>query len=193
MGAYSPAPVVTESVRERALAEIVRPTLREMMRRGAPFQGVLFAGLMGEDGAPRLVEYNVRFGDPEAQVLALRLGAQLLDACLACAEGRLAGTRLNWADDHALCVVQAARGYPGRYARGETIGLPATDDPRVHVFHAGTRIEGGELVSDGGRVLGGGARGASLAEARALAYGVAEAVDWPGGFFRHDIGARALT
>lgn len=192
MGAYSPAPVMTAEVTARALAEIVRPTLAEMVRRGAPFQGVLFAGLMIEDGRPRLVEYNVRFGDPEIQAIAMRLGAQLLDAVLACAEGRLAGARVNWADDHAMAVVIAAQGYPGDYARGEAIGLPAVEDPRARIFHAGTRIEGGELVSAGGRVLNAAARGASLAEARALAYGLAEAVDWPGGFFRRDIGWRAL-
>ena len=114
MGAYSPAPVMTAEVTEAALERIVRPTLAEMARRGTPFQGVLYAGLMIEDGAPRLVEYNVRFGDPEAQVLAMRLGAQLLDACLACATGGLGEARVNFADDHALTVVMAADGYPGR-------------------------------------------------------------------------------
>jgi phosphoribosylamine--glycine ligase len=193
MGAYSPAPVMTPQVVERALAEIVRPTLAEMVRRGTRFQGVLYAGLMVETGAPRLVEYNVRFGDPETQAIALRLGAQLLDACLACAEGRLKEARVNWAEDHALCVTLAARGYPGAYARGEAIALPAVEDPRARIFHAGTRIEGGELVSDGGRVLTVAARAGSLGEARALAYAVAEAVDWPGGFFRRDIGWRALA
>ncbi|MBP7001669.1 phosphoribosylamine--glycine ligase [Amaricoccus sp.] len=192
MGAYSPAPAMTPEVTERALAEIVRPTLAEMARRGTPFQGVLFAGLMIEDGRPRLVEYNVRFGDPEIQAIAMRLGAQLLDAILACAEGRLAAARVNWAEDHAMTVVIAARGYPGDYARGEAIGLPALDDPRARLFHAGTRIEGGELVSNGGRVLDATARGATLAEARDLAYAVAAAVDWPGGFYRRDIGWRAL-
>ncbi|MBP7241709.1 phosphoribosylamine--glycine ligase [Amaricoccus sp.] len=192
MGAYSPAPVMTPEVTERALAEIVRPTLVEMARRGTPFQGVLFAGLMIEDGRPRLVEYNVRFGDPEIQAIAMRLGAQLLDAILACAEGRLGAARINWAADHAMSVVIAARGYPGSYVRGEPIGLPALDDPRARIFHAGTKIEGGELVSNGGRVLNAAARGATLAEARALAYAVAAAVDWPGGYFRRDIGWRAL-
>ena len=153
---------------------------------------MLYAGLMIEDGAPRLVEYNVRFGDPEAQVLAMRLGAQLLDACLACATGKLAGARVNFADDHAMTVVLAASGYPGEVRRGEAIGLAETADPRVKVFHAGTRREDGRLVSNGGRVLNATARAASLAEARDLAYAAAEAVDWPGGFFRRDIGWRAL-
>jgi phosphoribosylamine--glycine ligase len=192
MGAYSPAPVMTPEVTEAALARIVRPTLAEMVRRGAPFEGVLYAGLMIADGAPRLVEYNVRFGDPEAQVIAMRLGAQLFDAVLACAEGRLGEARVNWADDHALTVVLAARGYPGDYPRGEAIGLPEIDDPRVQIFHAGTRMAEGTLVSNGGRVLDATARGPSLAAARELAYAAAEAVDWPGGFFRRDIGWRAL-
>ena len=192
MGAYSPAPVMTPAVTERAITEIVRPTLAEMVRRGTPYQGVLYAGLMIEDGRPRLVEYNVRFGDPEAQVLAMRLGAQLLDACLACATGKLAGARVNFADDHAMTVVIAASGYPGEVRRGEAIGLAETADPRVKVFHAGTKREDGRLVSNGGRVLNATARAASLAEARDLAYAAAEAVDWPGGFFRRDIGWRAL-
>jgi phosphoribosylamine--glycine ligase len=192
MGAYSPAPVMTAEVTEAAMAAIVRPTLAEMARRGTPYTGLLYAGLMVADGRPRLVEYNVRFGDPEAQVLAARLGAQLLDACLACAEGRLSGLRVNFADDHALTVVMAARGYPGDYARGEPIRIAEPDDPRVQVFHAGTRRDGGQLLSNGGRVLSVTARGATLREARNLAYAAAEGVDWPGGFFRRDIGWRAL-
>jgi len=192
MGAFSPAPIMTPEMTELALARIVRPTLAEMVRRGMPFQGVLYAGLMIEDGAPRLVEYNVRFGDPEVQAIAMRLGAQLLDACLACAQGRLAEARVNWADDHALTVVIAAQGYPGDHARGEAIGLPEIDDPRVKVFHAGTREAEGRVVSNGGRVLNATARGPSLRAARDLAYAAAEAVDWPGGFFRGDIGWRAL-
>lgn len=174
------------------MAEIIRPTLREMARRGSPYQGVLYAGLMIEDGAPRLVEYNVRFGDPEAQVLAMRLGAQLLDACLACATGELSAARANFADDHAITVVLSAKGYPGHHARGEAIGLVETPDPRVKVFHAGTKAADGRLVSNGGRVLNATARAATLGEARDLAYAAADAVDWPGGFFRRDIGWRAL-
>jgi phosphoribosylamine---glycine ligase len=193
MGAYSPAPVMTPEVTEAAMAEIVRPTLREMVRRGTPFRGVLYAGLMIEDGAPRLVEYNVRFGDPEAQVLAMRLGAQLLDACLACAEGRLREARVNFAEDHAMTVVMAARGYPGGHARGEAIGLPELGDPRVTIFHAGTKAVEDGVVSNGGRVLNATARGASLAEARDLAYGALDLVEWPGGFARRDIGWRALA
>ena len=193
MGAYSPAPVMTPAVTEAAMARILRPTLAEMVRRGTPFRGLLYAGLMVEAGNPRLVEYNVRFGDPEAQALAMRLGAQLLDVCHAAAEGRLAEARINFAEDHALCVVMAARGYPGAFARGEAIALPEIDDPRVRIFHAGTRREGAALVSNGGRVLNVTARAESLAAARDLAYAALDAVDWPGGFARRDIGWRALA
>ncbi len=193
MGAYSPAPVLTPAVTERALAEIIRPTLAELVARGTPYQGVLYAGLMIEDGAPRLVEYNVRLGDPETQVLAPRLGGQLLDIFLACAEGRLSEARLNWAEDAALTIVVAARGYPGDYARGERITLPDLPDPRVRIFHAGTRLDDGALVSNGGRVLNVTARGATLAEARDRAYAALSGIDWPGGFHRSDIGWRALA
>ncbi len=192
MGAYSPAPVLDAAVTEAALERIVRPTLACMAERGTPFQGVLYVGLMIADGAPRLVEYNVRFGDPEAQVLAMRLGAQLLDACLACATGDLASARVNFAADHAMTVVMAAEGYPGSYATGEPIGLAEADDPRVKVFHAGTRDDGGKLVSNGGRVLNVSARAATLREARDLAYDALDRVNWPGGFARRDIGWRAL-
>jgi len=192
MGAYSPAPVMTPEVTDAAVERIIRPTLAEMVRRGTPFTGVLYAGLMIADGAPRLVEYNVRFGDPEMQALAMRLGAQLLDLCLACAEGRLGEARANWAEDAAICVVVAARGYPGAHARGEPIGLPEIDNPRVQLFHAGTAMRDGALVSNGGRVLGISAQGPSLEAAHALAYAAAEGIDWPGGFFRRDIGWRTL-
>jgi phosphoribosylamine---glycine ligase len=192
MGAYSPAPVMTPAVVDATLATIVRPTLAELARRGTPYQGILYAGLMIAEATPRLVEFNVRFGDPEAQVILMRLGAQFLDAALACVEGRLAEIRLNWADDHALCVVMAANGYPGPYARGEEIRNLATDHPRVQVFHAGTRADGDRVLSDGGRVLGVTARGATLREARDRAYGTVARIDWPGGFCRRDIGWRAL-
>ncbi len=192
MGAYSPAPVMTPDVTARAIEEIIRPTLAEMSRRGTPFQGVLYAGLMIEAGAPRLVEYNVRFGDPEAQVLAMRLGAQLLDACLACASGELAEKKVSFAEDHAMTIVMAAKGYPGSYARGEEIALPEIDDPRIKIFHAGTKETGGTITSNGGRVLNVTARADTLAQARDLAYATVEQVDWPGGFYRSDIGWRAL-
>ncbi len=194
MGAYSPAPVMTAEVEARALAEIVQPTMAEMARRGTPMQGVLFVGLMIEDGAPSLVEYNVRFGDPECQCLMMRLGGQALDLMLACAEGRLSGARVHWAEDHAMCVVMAAAGYPGAYTSGEVLGgldaLPRGS--RTMAFHSGTAASDGGTTSAGGRVLGLTARGATLREARDAAYGMVDAVDWPGGFCRRDIGWRAL-
>ena len=194
MGAYSPAPVMTPEVTERALERIIRPTMAEMARRGMPYQGVLYAGLMIENGEPRLVEYNVRFGDPECQVLMMRLGAQALDLMQAAAEGRLAEARVNWADDHAMTVVLAARGYPGDYAKGSVIGgleaLPETSSAMC--FHAGTAEADGRILAAGGRVLNATARGESLAEARARAYAMVDAIDWPEGFCRRDIGWRAL-
>ncbi len=195
MGAYSPAPVLTEAVAERALDEIIRPTIVEMARRGTPYQGVLYAGLMIADGAPRLVEYNVRFGDPECQVLMMRLGAQALDLMLACAERRLGEARVNWADDHAMTVVMAARGYPGSYEKGSVIaGLDALpEDSWQMVFHAGTEAREGRVVASGGRVLNVTARGDTLREARDRAYAMADKIDWPEGFYRRDIGWRALT
>jgi phosphoribosylamine--glycine ligase len=167
MGAYSPAPVMTEAVTQRALDEIVRPVLSEMVRRGTPCSGVLFVGLMIEAGAPRLVEFNVRFGDPEAQALMMRLGGQALDLMQASAEGRLAEMNVNWADDHAICVVMAARGYPGDYEKGSVIGgiEDCPEDSFHQVFHAGTARRDGRFVADGGRVLGVTARGTSLREA----------------------------
>jgi len=194
MGAYSPAPVLTQAIQDAVMAEIVRPTVAEMARRGTPFQGVLYAGLMIEDGRARLVEYNVRFGDPECQVLMMRLGAQALDLILACAEGRLGETAVSWADDHALTVVLAARGYPGSYEKGSEIrGLDALVEDSSHmVFHAGTARRDGVLIATGGRVLAATGRGETLAEAHERAYALADAIDWPGGFYRRDIGWRAL-
>ncbi|WP_417589601.1 phosphoribosylamine--glycine ligase, partial [Pararhodobacter oceanensis] len=194
MGAYSPAPVLTDAIAQQALDGIVRPCVAEMARRGMPFQGVLYAGLMIKDGHARLVEYNVRFGDPEAQVLMMRLGAQALDLMLACAEGRLAGEKVNWADDHALTVVMAANGYPGAYQNGSEIkGLEALPEDSSHmVFHAGTKAEGASVLANGGRVLNVTARGDTLAEAQERAYAMVDAIDWPEGFCRRDIGWRAL-
>ena len=194
MGAYSPAPVLTDAVAARAMAEIVMPTIREMARRGTPYQGVLYAGLMIKDGAPRLVEYNARFGDPETQVLMMRLGAQVLDLLLACAEGRLDQARVNWADDHALTVVVAAKGYPGSYQKGSVInGLDRMpEDSRHMVFHAGTTLRDGLITANGGRVLNITARGATLEDARNRAYAMIDLLDWPDGFCRSDIGWRAL-
>ena len=194
MGAYSPAPVLTDAIAERALSEIVRPTMAEMAKRGMPYQGVLYVGLMIEDGAPRLVEYNVRFGDPECQVLMMRLGAQALDVMHAAAEGRLETAQVNWADDHALCVVMAADGYPADYDKGAVIGgldrMPETSQEMV--FHAGTALKDGAVTASGGRVLNVTARGETLAQAAERAYAMVDAIDFPGGFCRRDIGWRAL-
>ncbi|EPX78607.1 phosphoribosylamine--glycine ligase [Salipiger mucosus] len=194
MGAYSPAPIMDAAVTRKALDEIVRPTMAEMARRGTPYSGVLYVGLMIENGQPRLVEYNVRFGDPECQVLMMRLGAQALDLIHACAEGRLSEAQVNWGDDHAMTVVMAAAGYPGAYEKGSVIGgLEALPEDSFHqVFHAGTAERDGRIVASGGRVLNATARGATLAEARARAYALVDGVDWPEGFCRRDIGWRAL-
>ena len=194
MGAYSPAPVMTNAVIAKTMDEIVTPTMAEMARRGMPFQGVLFVGLMIKDGQPRLVEYNVRFGDPECQVLMMRLGAQAFDLLQAAAEGRLDQAQVNWADDHALTVVLAADGYPGAYEKGSVIGgLDGLPEDSTHMlFHAGTAEKDGQIIAVGGRVLAATARGATLAEAQARAYAMVDRIDWPQGFCRRDIGWRAL-
>ena len=194
MGAYSPAPAMTPDLVETTLAQIVRPTIAAMRVRGMPFRGVLYAGLILTSSGPKLIEYNVRFGDPETQALILRLDGDLLELMLATAEGRLAGMTPNWSSDAALTVVMAAKGYPGPYAKGSPIdGIDRANAlPGVKVFHAGTAAQGGRLVSAGGRVLNVTARGATIAEAQARAYAGVVAIDWPGGFFRRDIGWRAL-
>ena len=194
MGAYSPAPVLSAEIEALAMEQIVRPTMAEMKARGIPYQGVLYVGLMIDDGQPRLVEYNARFGDPECQVLMMRLGAQVLDLLQATAEGRLSEARVNWADDHALTIVMAANGYPGDYTKGSVIGgLNGMPEDSFHMcFHAGTTEVSGQFTASGGRVLNVTARGASLMQARDRAYAMAEKVDWPEGFYRGDIGWRAL-
>ncbi len=194
MGAYSPAPVLTPEIEARALNEIIRPTIAEMTKRGMPFQGVLYAGLMIKNGAPRLVEYNVRFGDPECQVLMMRLGAQAMDLMHATADGRLAECKADWAEDHALTVVLAADGYPGDYQKGSVIsGLDTCPEDSFNmVFHAGTTRANGQITATGGRVLNVTARGASLREARDRAYAIVDRINWPEGFCRRDIGWRAL-
>jgi phosphoribosylamine--glycine ligase len=194
MGAYSPAPVLSDEIAEKAMSEIIRPTMKAMADKGMPYQGVLYAGLMIKDGQPRLVEYNVRFGDPECQVLMLRLGAQALDLMQACAEGRLSEAKVNWADDHAMTVVMAANGYPGAYEKGSPINgldnLPESSSEMC--FHAGTGKVDGQIVATGGRVLNVTARGDSLRQAADRAYAMVDQIDWPEGFCRRDIGWRAL-
>ena len=194
MGAYSPAPVVTPEIARRTMDEIVWPTVKGMAARGTPFKGVLYAGLMVTDSGPKLIEFNVRFGDPETQVLMLRLKSDLLPALLAAADGVLKAFDLRWHDDAALTVVMAAEGYPGAYAKGSEIrGLDAARAVEgVEVFHAGTIQDGPRLLANGGRVLSITARGRTIAEAQQRAYGAVAKVDWPGGFCRSDIGWRAL-
>ncbi|NKE43210.1 phosphoribosylamine--glycine ligase [Roseomonas frigidaquae] len=195
MGAYSPAPAFTDALREEVMARFIRPTLDEMAGRGTPFRGVLFAGLMLTATGPKLIEYNVRFGDPECETLLPLLRSDLLPVLHAAATGSLAGQTLDWDAAHSLVVILAAEGYPGTPRRGTEIrGLEAASAiPGVLVFHAGTaRDEAGTIRAAGGRVLAVQGRGASLAAARDAAYAAVDAVDWPEGFARRDIGWRAL-
>lgn len=194
MGAYSPAPVFTPEVERRTLAEIVKPTARALADAEAPFRGVLFAGLMITADGPKLIEYNVRFGDPECQVLMRRLDGDLLALLDATANGRLAGHEVAFGDDAALAIVMATRGYPGDYGKGSVIaGLDEADAVEgVAVFHAGTRLIGDKLTANGGRVLNVTAVGADVREARSRAYEAVSLIDWPEGFCRTDIAWRAL-
>lgn len=194
MGAYSPAPVMTPAMEERVMAEIVRPTLAGMARRGTPFQGVLFAGLMITAQGPKLIEYNVRFGDPECEVLMPRLKSDILPALIAACDGVLGDFDLRWSDQAALTVVLAAKGYPARPETGSVIrGVEKAEAlDEVLVFHAGTKLQNGDLVANGGRVLNVVGMGRSVAEAQARAYGAVDAIDWPEGFCRRDIGWQAV-
>jgi phosphoribosylamine--glycine ligase len=193
MGAYSPAPVLTEGVVERVMAEIVRPTLKGMAEEGHPFLGFLYAGLMLTADGPKLIEYNVRFGDPECQVVLPRLMTDLCQLLLGAIDGQLGHMNLRWFPSHALSVVMAANGYPGAYARDTEIRIPdGLEAYDLLLFHAGTRAEGGRLLANGGRVLNVTGLGASLEEARDRAYAAVDRIDWPDGFCRRDIGWRAL-
>ena len=194
MGAYSPAPVVTEAMAGRIMDQVIEPTVSAMTDSGCPYKGVLYAGLMIADGNPKLLEYNVRFGDPECQVLAMRLRSDLLPALLAARDGQLKHFDLRWRDEAALTVVMAAKGYPGTYQKGTEIrGLKAADAiPGVKVFHAGTAAKDGKLMAVGGRVLGVTALAPTIGQAQAKAYQAVDAIDWPGGFCRRDIGFRAV-
>src|SRR3954470_9091692 len=191
MGAYSPASIFTPALEERAIAEIVRPTVKALVEAGTPFSGILYAGLMLTAGGPKLVEYNVRFGDPECQALMLRLDSDLLALMLACAKGELADAPApGFSDEAALVVVMAAKGYPGTPEKGgEIAGL---DQRGAMIFHAGTARVGGKLVANGGRVLGVAARGNTVKEAQRAAYRAVDAVDFPDGFCRRDIGWREI-
>ena len=194
MGAYSPAPILSQEVLDKTIERIIRPTMREMVKRDMPFTGVLYAGLMIRDSDPRLVEFNVRFGDPECQVLMMRLGGQILDALLSTAKGKLSDVKINWANDHSITVVMASNGYPGSYKKGTKINgladLPS--DSNFMCFHAGTVEKNGKIVTNGGRVLNITTRAETLIEAQKNAYKMMKIIDWPEGFYRNDIGWKAL-
>ena len=194
MGAYSPAPVMTPEMNARVMDEIVLPTVRAMKALGAPYKGVLFAGLMITKQGPQLIEYNVRFGDPECQVLMLRLMSDLVPALIAARDGQLKNFDLRWYDEAALTVVMAAKGYPGAYKKGSLIeGLDAAAQVEgVEIFHAGTRSDGDHIFANGGRVLNVCARGNSVAQAQQRAYAAIDKINWIDGFCRHDIGWRAI-
>ena len=193
MGAYSPAPVMTPEMVERTMKEIVEPTMRGMAELGAPFSGVLFAGLMITPSGPKLIEYNTRFGDPECQVLMMRLKDDLLVLLEAAADGQLAHMSARWRDDAALTVVMAAKGYPGAPEKGSVIrGLDKAASDGVEIFHAGTAERDGNIVANGGRVLNVTAVARNVTEAQRLAYQAVDRIDWPEGFCRRDIGWRAV-
>jgi phosphoribosylamine--glycine ligase len=195
MGAYSPAPVMTPEMTKRTLDEIVLPTIRAMKAMGCPYKGVLFAGLMITADGPKLIEYNVRFGDPECQVLMLRMMSDIVPALLAVHDGMLATFDLRWYPQAALTVVMAAKGYPGEPLKGTVIrGLDQAEKiDGVEIFHAGTKAEGGRLLANGGRVLNVSALGENVAQAKARAYAAINKIDWPEGFCRRDIGYRAIA
>ena len=194
MGAYSPAPVMTKAMEARVMAEIIQPTLAGMARRGSPFKGVLFAGLMITAEGPKLIEYNVRFGDPECEVLMPRLKSDIVPALLAACDGVLDAFDLRWSEEAALTVVLAAKGYPGTPEKGSVIAdvEKAAAQDGVLIFHAGTQDKEGKLVANGGRVLNVVALGKSVSEAQARAYAAVDLIDWPGGFCRRDIGWQAV-
>jgi phosphoribosylamine--glycine ligase len=193
MGAYSPATVMTPALVERTMREIIEPTMRGMAEAGTPFSGVLFAGLMLTKDGPQLIEYNVRFGDPECQVLMMRLKDDLLVLLKAAADGQLGHVSVRWRDEAALTVVMAATGYPATPEKGSVIsGLAAAVADGVEIFQAGTAEEKGRLVANGGRVLNVTATGNTVAEAQARAYAAVDRIDWPEGFCRRDIGWREI-
>ncbi|MBB4053234.1 phosphoribosylamine--glycine ligase [Devosia subaequoris] len=194
MGAYSPAPVMSREIYDETMARIVEPTVRGMAQRGTPYAGVLYAGLMLTEDGPKLVEYNARFGDPECQVMMMRMESDIVPLLYAVATGSLAGHDVAWKDEFALTVIIAAEGYPGGYGKGSEIkGVDGLDNNALTVFHAGTKRDGTRLLANGGRVLNVTALGASVKEARASAYRGVDAIDWPEGFCRRDIGWREIA
>jgi phosphoribosylamine--glycine ligase len=194
MGAYSPAPVMTDAICARVMDEMIMPTLRALSAMGAPYKGVLYAGVMVTEQGPKLVEYNARFGDPECQVLMLRMMSDVVPALLACADGQLKNFSLRWFDDAALTVIMATRGYPGDYGKGSVIeGLDEAGKVEgVEIFHAGTMAKDGKILANGGRVLNVCAVGKTVAEAQRRAYQAVDRIHWPEGFCRRDIGWQAV-
>ncbi len=193
MGAYSPAPVMTPELTARTMQEIIEPTLHGMAEMDAPFSGILFAGLMITQDGPKLIEFNTRFGDPECQVLMMRLTDDLLVLMNAAADGQLSHMSARWHDEAALTVVMAANGYPGTPQQGSVIrGLEQAAETGAVIFHAGTALHGGQVVASGGRVLNVTATGKTVTEAQAKAYAAIDKIDWPEGFCRRDIGWRAV-
>ena len=194
MGAYSPAPSLTEALEAEVMETIIMPTVRGMAEDGCPYTGVLYAGLMLTKDGPKLLEYNVRFGDPECQVLMMRLRSDIVPALVAACDGVLESFDLRWADDAAMTVVLAANGYPGSYEKGTEInGLDDATATGAMVFHAGTMADGDKILSNGGRVLNVTAHAPTIAEAQQGAYTAVDAIDWPDGFCRRDIGWRAIN
>ena len=193
MGAYSPAPILDDAMTKKAMETIVQPCLDELARRGTPYSGILYAGLMIDQGKPRLVEYNARFGDPECQVLMLRLDEDLLPLLLSTARGELGVRSIAWRPEIALSVVMASKGYPGNYKKGSKIQGLGQEREGVVVFHAATTTNAqGQILADGGRVLTITAKGKTVEQARERAYDMCRAIDWPEGFYRTDIGWRAM-
>lgn len=193
MGTYSPPPIWTTELETTVMRDLVNPTLQVMQERGTPFVGVLFLGLMLTKRGPKLLEYNVRFGDPETQVVMKRLKLDLLPILWACTERQLSEVRLEWKQEVAVCVVMAAEGYPLAYTKEVPIRLPVQKDQDVVVFHAGTGVSEGQLLSTGGRVLGITAEGQTLQQAREKAYALVDRIDFPKAHFRRDIGVKGLS
>jgi phosphoribosylamine---glycine ligase len=195
MGAYSPAPVMTEAMCARVMEEMIKPTLRALKEMGCPYKGVIYAGVMITKDGPKLVEYNARFGDPECQVLMLRMMSDIVPALIASADGQLKNFSLRWFEDVALTVIMATKGYPGDYGKGSVIsGLDeAAKVEGVEIFHAGTAMKDGRIVANGGRVLNVCALGKTVSEAQRRAYEAVDRINWPEGFYRRDIGWQAIA
>ena len=195
MGAYSPAPVMTEATCARVMEEMIEPTLRALAAMGSPYKGVLYAGVIVTREGPKLIEYNARFGDPECQVLMLRMMSDIVPALIACADGQLKNFSLRWFDDAALTVIMATKGYPGEYGKGSVIGGldEAAAVEGVEIFHAGTASKDGRIVANGGRVLNVCALGKTVTEAQTRAYQAVDRINWPEGFCRRDIGWQAVA